>query len=176
MADFGSNQVTPIDLATLQAGAPIAVGQGPETMAVAGRRGPGRQLRRRHADPDRRHHAASPAPAVPLPLNPTGIVVTSPEPTAYIAGGASVVPLAVDRARRRSPDRPAGGGPGPRAWLRATRRPGWRSRPGPSCRSPSPRARWATPSTSGATPPRSPVGRAPARTQAVPSTAEPQTL
>lgn len=116
VADFGSNQVTPIDLATLQAGAPIAVGQGPETLAVAGA-----AASAGGAASGAIGGAAAPGstellvgnfgdetvtpidavtrqagPPVPLPLNPTDIVVTSSGATAYITGGASVVPLTVD--------------------------------------------------------------------------------
>jgi YVTN family beta-propeller protein len=128
VADFGSNQVTPIDLATLSAGAPIAVGQGPETLAVAGGAVAGGAVAGGAGaagagaaggaaagaellvgnfgddtltpiDPTTRQAG----PPVPLPLNPTDIVVTSSGATAYIAGGASVVPLTVDHLAVGSP-------------------------------------------------------------------------
>jgi hyaluronoglucosaminidase len=107
VADFGSNQVTPIDLATLQAGAPIAVGQGPETLAVAGAAPVGTTggaaanaeiLVGNFGDDTLTPIDATTrqaGPPVPLPLNPTDIVVTSSGTTAYVAGGASVVPLTV---------------------------------------------------------------------------------
>jgi YVTN family beta-propeller protein len=98
VADFGSNQVTPIDLTTLQAGAPIAVGQGPETVAVAGPVVSAEVLVGNFGDDtltpiNATTHVAG--PPVPLPVNPTDIVVTTSGTTAYIAGGASVVPLTV---------------------------------------------------------------------------------
>ena len=95
VADFGSNSVTPIDVATLQAGAPIAVGPGPADAGRGRRRGARRQLRQLHADADRRRRRWCPARQVPLPLNPTGIAVAASGATAYVCGGAALVPVTV---------------------------------------------------------------------------------
>jgi hyaluronoglucosaminidase len=98
VADFGSDQVTPINLTTLQAGAPIAVGQGPETLAVAGPSASAQILVGNFGDDtltpiNAVTHLAG--PPVPLPFDPTDIVVTTSGLTAYISGGAGVVPVTV---------------------------------------------------------------------------------
>jgi hyaluronoglucosaminidase len=98
VADFGSNQVTPIDLTTLRAGPPIAVGQGPETLAVTGPSASAEILVGNFGDDSLTPINATTrgtGPALPLPVDPTDIVVTTSGITAYIAGGASVVPLTV---------------------------------------------------------------------------------
>ena len=104
VADFGSNQVTPIDLTTMQPGSPIAVGQGPETLATAtaaavpGPTGSTEVLVGDFGDDTLTPIDATTlvaGPPVALPVNPTDIVVTTSGTTAYIAGGASVVPLTV---------------------------------------------------------------------------------
>ncbi|MHB8220659.1 MAG: YncE family protein [Acidimicrobiales bacterium] len=98
VANFGSDTVTPIDLATLRAGAPIAVGHEPDAIAVV---------------PPRAGHSATALVAdigddgvtpiswpgldagafIPTPGNPTGIAV-APDGTAWVAGGATLTPLA----------------------------------------------------------------------------------
>ena len=96
MADFGSNQVTPIDLTTLRAGPPIAVGQSPETVAVAGR--PSAVLVGNFGDDTLTPINAATlraGPAVTLPVTRPASSVTTSGTTAYITGGASVVPLTV---------------------------------------------------------------------------------
>jgi DNA-binding beta-propeller fold protein YncE len=94
VADFGSNQVTPIALPARRAGAPLATGPGPQTIAAA----PGRLLVGNFGN-----HTltaiddANPAAVsnVALPFNPTGIVVSSSGTTAYVCGGAGLVPIGV---------------------------------------------------------------------------------
>ena len=112
VADFGSNAVTPIDVATRQAGAAIAVGPGPQTIAAT----PGEVLVGNFGN--RTLTAINPAAlraggTIPLPLNPTGIAVAPSGATAYVCGGAAVVPVAVvgltlGRARSRCPTPPRG--------------------------------------------------------------------
>jgi YVTN family beta-propeller protein len=92
VADFGSNAVTPIDVATMRAGAAIPVGPGPQAIAVA-------------ADEvlvgnfsSRSLTAINPVTmdaggAIALPLNPTGIAVAPAGTTAYVCGGQAVVPV-----------------------------------------------------------------------------------
>jgi hyaluronoglucosaminidase len=94
VADFGSNQVTPIDLSTMQAGAPIAVGPGPQTLAVAG----SEVLVGNFTNSTLTSIAVSTlraGPTVALPLNPTGIAVAPSGTTAYVCGGAGVVPVSL---------------------------------------------------------------------------------
>ena len=74
VANYGSNTVTPIDVATLQAGAPIAVGPGPQTLAVAGTAVLVGNFANSTLTPIDATTRAPGAP-VPLPLNPTGIAV-----------------------------------------------------------------------------------------------------
>jgi YVTN family beta-propeller protein len=96
VANFGSNTVTPIDLATMQAGAPIAVGQGPETVAIA--EAGGEVLVGNFGNDTLtpiNTGTLKAGTAVTLPLNPTGIVVSASGTTAYISGGAAVVPVTV---------------------------------------------------------------------------------
>jgi hyaluronoglucosaminidase len=112
VADFGSDQVTPIDLSTLQAGPPITVGAGPETVAVApvaaaaaagAGAGAGPAMRAEVLVGNFGDDTLTPINAttrvagapVPLPVDPTDIVVTASGSTAYISGGASVVPLTI---------------------------------------------------------------------------------
>jgi hyaluronoglucosaminidase len=94
VADFGSDQVTPIDLATMQAGPPIAVGPGPQTLAVvAGDVLVGNFSNSTLTPID--IATLRPGAAVPLPLNPTAMAVASAGSTAYVCGGAGVVPVTV---------------------------------------------------------------------------------
>ena len=94
VADFGSNQVTPIDVNTMQAGAPIAVGPGPQTLAVAGSEVlVGNFTNSTLTSIDVSTLRAG--PTVPLPLNPTGIAVAPSGATAYVCGGAGVVPVSL---------------------------------------------------------------------------------
>ena len=90
VADYGSNTVTPIDVATLQAGAAIPVGPGPQTIAAA----PGEVLVGNFGN--RTLTAINPTTlraggTIALPLNPTGIAVAPSGATAYVCGGAAVV-------------------------------------------------------------------------------------
>jgi YVTN family beta-propeller protein len=98
VADFGSDQVTPINLTTLQAGAPLAVGASPETLAMAG----GELLVGNFGNDTVTPidiTTLSAGAAVALPINPTDIVATmtgtgtGTGTTAYVSGGASVLPL-----------------------------------------------------------------------------------
>jgi YVTN family beta-propeller protein len=94
VADFGSNQVTPINLATLTPGTAIAVGPSPETVAVAR---PSDQLLVGNFGNDSltviTASTLAPVSTIALPLNPTDVVVNAAKTTAYISGGASIVPL-----------------------------------------------------------------------------------
>jgi hyaluronoglucosaminidase len=95
VADFGSNQVTPIDVSTLQAGAPIAVGPGPQTVAVSA----GQVLVGNFSNSTVTPINAStlqPGKAVPIPLNPTAMAVAPSGATTYVCGGAGVVPVTVN--------------------------------------------------------------------------------
>jgi hypothetical protein len=92
VTDFGSDQVTPISLTTLQAGAPIAVGESPETLAVAGSELLVGSFGNDTVTPINTTTLKAGA-AVALPINPTDIVVTTTGTMAYVSGGASVLPL-----------------------------------------------------------------------------------
>ena len=96
VADFGSNQVTPIDVSTLQAGSAIAVGPGPETVAVSA----GYVLVGNFSNSTMTLINASTlqpgAKAAALPLNPTAMVVSPSGATAYVCGGAGMVPVTVN--------------------------------------------------------------------------------
>ena len=95
VADFGSNQVTPINVSTLQAGAPIAVGPGPQTLAVAA----GQLLVGNFSNSTVTPINAStlqPGKAVSVPLNPTAMAVAPAGATTYVCGGAGIVPVTVN--------------------------------------------------------------------------------
>jgi DNA-binding beta-propeller fold protein YncE len=90
VADFGSDEVTPIALPSLTAGAPIAVGSEPQAIAAT----PGHVLVGNFGDRSLTDIADAdlrPLSTVPLPLNPTGVVVSPTGTTAYVCGGAGVV-------------------------------------------------------------------------------------
>jgi hyaluronoglucosaminidase len=92
VADFGSNRVTPIDVSTLQAGPAIAVGPGPQTLAVSA----GQVLVGNFSNSTMTPINATtrqPGRTVPLPLNPTGMAVSSAGGTTYVCGGSGVVPV-----------------------------------------------------------------------------------
>jgi DNA-binding beta-propeller fold protein YncE len=82
--------VTPIALPSLTAGTPIAVGSGPQAIATT----PGHILVGNFGDHSLTNIVDTdlrPLSTTPLPLNPTGIAVSSAGTTAYVCGGAGVV-------------------------------------------------------------------------------------
>jgi YVTN family beta-propeller protein len=94
VANYGSNTVTPIDVTTLQAGAPIAVGPGPQTVAV----GSGQVLVGNFSNATLtpiNTGTLRPGAGVALPLNPTGIAIGASGAAAYVCGGAGLVPVTV---------------------------------------------------------------------------------
>lgn len=98
VADFGADTVTPIDVGTLQAGAPIAVGPGPQAVAVAS----GQVLVGNFGNATLTPITAAtrqPGVAVVLPFDPTGIAVDAAGTTAYVCGGAGVVPVSTTGPR-----------------------------------------------------------------------------
>jgi hyaluronoglucosaminidase len=87
--------VTPIDVSSLQPGAPIAVGPGPQALAVAG----GDVLVGNFTNSTLTPIDVSSlraGPTVALPLNPTGIAVAPSGATAYVCGGAGLVPVSLN--------------------------------------------------------------------------------
>ncbi len=93
VADFGSNQVTPIVLPARRVATPIAVGPGPQAIAAT----PDHLLVgnfANHTLTDIRASTLQLVSNVLLPFNPTGIVVSPSGTTAYVCGGANVVPVA----------------------------------------------------------------------------------
>ena len=93
MADFGSNQVTPISVPELESGPPVAVGPGPQTVVVSG----GYVLVGNFGNNtlsalDKRTSRV--VTTVPLPFNPTGLAA-SPSGRVYACGGAAVAPVTV---------------------------------------------------------------------------------
>jgi YVTN family beta-propeller protein len=96
VANFGSNTVTPINVASMGTGAPIAVGPSPQTVAVA----VGQVLVGNFGNATLTQINAAtlrPDAAVALPFAPTGIAVGggAPDATAYVCGGAGLVPVRV---------------------------------------------------------------------------------
>ena len=79
----------------LQAGAPIAVGPGPQTLAVSA----GQVLVGNFSNSTVTPINAStlqPGKAVPIPLNPTAMAVAPSGATTYVCGGAGLVPVTVN--------------------------------------------------------------------------------
>jgi hyaluronoglucosaminidase len=96
VANFGSNTVTPINVASMGTGAPIPVGPGPQTVGVAS----GQVLVGNFGNATLTEIDGAtlrPYAAVPLPFAPTGIAVTAGAtgPSAYLCGGAGLVPVTV---------------------------------------------------------------------------------
>jgi len=96
VANFGSNTVTPINVASMGTGAPIAVGPSPQTVAVA----VGQVLVGNFGNSTLtliNGATLRPDAAVSLPFAPTGIAVGNgaPDTTAYVCGGAGLVPVRV---------------------------------------------------------------------------------
>ena len=96
VANFGSNTVTPINVGTMGTGAPIPVGPSPQVLAVA----VGQVLVGNFGNATLTQiNGATLRPDAPvaLPFAPTGIAVGSggPDPTAYVCGGAGLVPVRV---------------------------------------------------------------------------------
>jgi YVTN family beta-propeller protein len=93
VANFGSNTVTPINVASMGTGAPIGVGPSPQTLALAS----GELLVGNFGNATLTQIDATtlkPFAPVPLPFAPTGIAAgTGPAATAYVCGGAGLVPV-----------------------------------------------------------------------------------
>jgi hyaluronoglucosaminidase len=96
VANFGSNTVTPINVATMGTGAPIPVGPSPQALAVA----VGQVLVGNFGNSTLtliNGATLRPDAPVALPFAPTGITVGdgAPDTTAYVCGGAGLVPVRV---------------------------------------------------------------------------------
>jgi hyaluronoglucosaminidase len=100
VADFGGDGVTPIDLGTMEPSAPLVTGPGPVAIGVGdgGLSGQGLALVGNFSN-----STLTPIDLgtldvgrpISIPANPTGIAVTTDGVTAYVCGGASLIPVAM---------------------------------------------------------------------------------